>query len=394
MSNIRLIHLVGNSRYGGGALIILPLALRAKAEGWQVDILTTDSVFQEVIRKSAPEIGIVNLDVIRRATRPLWDLRAVLRLTRFLRSHPYTIVHTHTSKGGLVGRLAAALAGIPVIVHTVHGFAFHEMSSFAARLLYSTIERLSAHWCDGIACVSRFHRDWASQLGIGRPGQVLAIPNGLAPDRVQIKTSRAETRATLGLAPAEWSILATGRLAEQKGFAYLIRAAAILRDRLARPFHVLIAGEGELRGPLEELTRALGLSRQVTFLGFRRDVGDLLAAADLVVLPSLWEGLSIALLEAMAAGKPIVTTRIGSNLEVIIDEESGLLVDPADAEQLAQAIIRCVSDPTLCESLGKKAAQRFSAEYTHQQMLESYMNLYRELMGAKNAARFCTPVAA
>ncbi|MBZ5603663.1 MAG: glycosyltransferase, partial [Acidobacteriia bacterium] len=121
MNDLSVLHVVGSSRFGGGAQIIFPLAAHARSEGWRVDILVTDPVFQQMIRDSGTGVGIVDLDVIHREIRPLWDVRGLFRLARYLREHPYTVVHTHTSKAGLVGRVAAKLAGVPVVVHTVHG---------------------------------------------------------------------------------------------------------------------------------------------------------------------------------------------------------------------------------------------------------------------------------
>ena len=177
-SPVRLLHIVGESRFGGAARIILRLGQIAQAEGWQVDILTTDPVFQQAVKQHG--LGLVNLDVIRREIRPVWDLRGLVRLTRFLRSEPYQIVHTHTSKAGFVGRLAARLAGVPVIVHTAHGFAFHEASPVSVRRFYSALERLASRWCDRIVTVSEFHRTWAIELGMCSPRRIMAIPNGIA----------------------------------------------------------------------------------------------------------------------------------------------------------------------------------------------------------------------
>src|SRR5437867_10276482 len=126
VNQIKLLHVVGSSAFGGAARIILRLAELAKEQNWQVDILTTDNAFQEAAKQHG--IGVIALDVIRRPIRPFWDLAGLVRLYRFLQTESYTIVHTHTSKGGFVGRLAARLAGVPVIVHTAHGFAFHERS--------------------------------------------------------------------------------------------------------------------------------------------------------------------------------------------------------------------------------------------------------------------------
>lgn len=384
MSEVRVLHLVGDSRYGGGAQIILPLAVQAQCEGWHVDIMATDRMLQQVIRDAG--IGIVNLDVIRRKIRLLWDFLGLIRLVRFLHRHRYTVVHTHTSKAGFVGRLAATLAGVPVIIHTVHGFAFHESSGRMARLIYSTMERLAAHWCDVIVCVSQFHREWALKLKIGTPAKVIAIPNGLSLERATVRKSRTEVRRELRVTDEELVIFSAGRLARQKGFAYLIHAAAELMSRWDRPFRVVIAGEGELLESLKHLCRELRVDECVTFLGFRNDLGDLLSAADLVVLPSLWEGLSIALLEAMAAGKPIVTTRIGSNLEVVKNDETALLAEPGNVSELVDCILRCSADETLRGELGRRALRRFRCNYTQERMLRDYLQLYRQTIESKNLA--------
>ncbi len=383
MNQISLLHVVGDSRYGGGVQIIFPLAVRARRAGWKVDILTTDPIWQQSIRESGEGVGIVPLDVIHRPIRPLSDFRGMRRLVDYLREHPYTIVHTHTSKAGLVGRMAATVANIPVVVHTAHGFAFHEQSSGAARWLYSSIERYAADCCDAVVCVSRFHRKWALELGIGTPERVVAIPNGLPPERANATRTRSEMRAELQLADQELMLFSAGRMAPQKGFEYLIRAIPSLVGDLTRPFRVILAGEGDLRESLERLAREAGAQKYLQFLGFRHDITNLLSASDIVVLPSLWEGLSISLLEAMAAAKPIITTRIGSNYEVVDHEDTALLVEPANVCQLASAILRCAGDPVLCQSLGRRAAQLFRREYTYDRMLDDYMKLYQHALEAK-----------
>lgn len=349
--------------------------------GWHVDVLTTDATFKRILYDNG--IGVVDLDVIRREIDPLCDLWGLYRLYQFLRHSGYEVVHTHTSKGGFVGRLAARLARIPVIIHTVHGFAFHEQSSPVALRCYSLLERLAASWCDRIVTVSQFHRDWALRLGIGDEQRVVAIPNGIDEGRVSATREASEVRRDLGLKPEDFVILAVGRLAPQKGLEYLIAAVPILQSRSIAQFKVLLLGDGPLHGKLQTKAKARGVDDKVIFLGFRKDVGDLLAASDLVVLPSLWEGLSIALLEAMAASKPIVTTSIGSNLEVVQDGVSAVLVPPKDPGALAEAIIRLYSNPQLRERLGSEARRVFEERYTEERMLQAYMDLYSMLFREK-----------
>ena len=376
---VKLLHVIGDSRFGGAGRIILRLGQTAQAEGWDVDILTTDPVFQRAAKQHG--LGLANWDVVRREIRPLWDLAGLVRLRNFLRRERYDIVHTHTSKGGFVGRLAARLANVPVIVHTAHGFAFHERSPRSTSLFFSALERIASRWCDRIVSVSEFHRRWALELGMCKPREILAIPNGIA-DLPNPTVPPAELRRRLGATDRDLVILSMARLAPDKGLEYLITAASLLL-RTERQFRIVIAGDGPVRARLEELTRNLGVADRVNFLGFREDVSDLLAACDLVVLPSLREGLSIALLEAMAAGKPIIATSIGSHRELVCQAEIARLVAPADAVALCEAILQVWRDPALRTRLGGTARILFESHYTEERMLNSYKQLYFDLVRGK-----------
>jgi len=377
---VRLLHIVGESRYGGAARIILRLGQIAQAEGWEVDVLTTDPLFQHAVRQFG--LGLVDLDVIRREIRPVWDLGGLARLNRFLRGKPYQVVHTHTSKAGFVGRLAARMAGVPVIVHTSHGFAFHEDSPAMTRRVYSTLERLASRWCDRVVTVSEFHREWAIALGMCRPERVMAIPNGTAEVVCGRKVERAELRREMGAGPRDLVVLSMARLAVDKGLEYLIEAAAMLPET-ARRIQIVIAGDGPERDRLEQLALRRRVTARVRFLGFREDVGDLLDASDLVALPSLREGLSIALLEAMAAVKPIIASSIGSQREVAAHAEMARLVPPADARALCDAILQLSADEALMARLAGNARAVYESYYTESRMLDAYRQLYLELLRAK-----------
>ena len=388
-TNIRLLHIVGDSSFGGAAKIILRLAETMRSEGWHVDLLTTNAVFRQTAEENG--IGTVDIDVIRREIRPLWDLYGLFHLYRFLRHERYTAVHTHTSKAGFVGRLAAWLARVPVILHTTHGFAFHERSSRAKRVFYSTLERVAAHWCDRVVSVSEFHRRWALELGICGADKIIAIPNGIALEDPHSRITASELRRGWGAQEDDLVILSTGRLAPEKGLEDLLKAASLLRQ-MGQRFRVVLAGDGPLRAELERMAKDLGVSEQVTFLGYREDIPDLLAACDLVVLPSLREGLSIALLEAMAAGKPVVATSIGSNVTVASEAEVALLVPPCSPSSLAEAILRCGRDPALRIRLGHNARCVFESRYTEERMLNAYRKEYFGLLRMKCRALMKTPI--
>ncbi len=370
---MKLLHVLGDSKWGGGTAVILALAGAAQRQGWSVDLLATDPATVEAARRAG--IGTFSAAWIGRAIRPLHDLAAVARMSAWLRRASYDLVHTHTSKGGFIGRLAATLAGVPAVVHTVHGFGFHEESSKLEFAAYSTLERLAAHCCHRIVTVSRFHRRWALELGIGGESKVLAIPNGIAEPRGS--RDRQDVRRELGAAADDILVLNHSRLSRQKGLEDLIAAFRFLPPPVRSRLRLVLAGEGDQRPALERQAVEMGV--HALFTGFRSDIADLLAASDIVAMPSRWEGLSISLLEAMAAGKAIVASDIESMREATADGQCAALFPAGDAEALASALAGFAGDPQLRADLGRQARRAFLDRYTLDRMTAAYCDLYRTL---------------
>lgn len=379
---VKILHVVGDSKFGGASLGILRLAQFWTAIGWKVELLATDPAF--LAAASQCGIAVTPLDVIWREIRPWKDFCGLIRLYRFLRHNPYLVVHTHTTKAGFIGRLAARLAGVPIVVHTAHGFAFHENSPRLKVLFYTALERIASWCCDRVIAVSYFHERWGNQLGYAHPSRWTAIPNGI-PQPLTLR-SRVDVRRELGIPHNELMVFTPGRLVPEKGLEELLHAMRLLKARLSQPVRLVLAGEGSLRAPLERMAQQLNVATRIQFLGFRGDIADLLAASDMVALPSWREGLSIALLEAMALAKPLIVSHIGSNREATAGGKAALLVPPGDPEAIADALIELASDSERRAALGAQAKAIYDDNYVLSRMLSSYHKLYLRLFAEHGIA--------
>jgi len=379
---VRIVHILGDSKYGGAAKSIIRLAKRWETVGWEARILTTDPQLQEAA--SANGVETVSVDCIWREIRPIKDLIGLYRLWRYLRAERFTVAHTHTTKAGFIGRLAARLAGVPVVIHTVHGFAFHERSPKLKIAFYSVLETIAGWCCHRIITVSQFHRDWAIRLRIASPDKILAIPNGIPDATVPSGRSTSTLRNSLGISPNEILVFTPGRIAEEKGLEELLACISELPEIIRSHARFVIAGDGPLLDELKQRATELDVSRNVSFLGFRSDIGALLAASDIVVLPTWREGLSIALLESMCAGRAIVATTIGSNLEALgaieDDGPAGLCFDPGDVPRLAAAISRLATNPQLRAHMGRRARSLWELHYTADRTLSTHEHTYLDLL--------------
>ncbi|WP_319371128.1 glycosyltransferase family 4 protein [uncultured Ilyobacter sp.] len=308
------------------------------------------------------------------------DLSSLKELVSLMRKEKFDVVHTNTSKSGVLGRFAAKISRVPFVFHTVHGFAFHEQSSKISIKIYSFIEKICSKFCDYIVTVSDFHRNWAIELGIAPKDKIISIPNGLDPNRIRPMKERDEVRTELGIAQEEVAIFTIGRLAKQKGLEYLLEAIALLnKDDLQSNYKFYIAGSGELESELKNKARQLNIEHKLKFLGFRKDVNNLLEAADILVIPSLWEGLSIALLEAMAAKKAIICTNIGSNLTVVRNGKEAIMVNCKDSKGIKENLMKLLlNKENLRVKLSSNAYQRFNEEFNKDKMIDRYFRFYKE----------------
>lgn len=372
MTRLRVFQVVTRMVLGGAQRVVAGL----------LDRLPKDEFEQTLVcgAESAPA-GAVVLPELVREIRPARDLVAVARLAGLFADRRPHVVHAHTYKAGVLACLAGRAAGVPAIVFTPHGHIFSKGARIpgvpggGARLAFLRWLTRAAQACaHRVTALSE--TDLAEQLALklSPPARYAVVPNGI--DLARFDRPRP-ARGGSGLV-----IGAVGRFAPEKGHRHLIEAFD--RVRRARPGATLVlVGYGELEAELRVAAGPLGGA--VTFAG-GRDSAEMLPGFDLFVQPSLYESQGIAILEAMAAGCPVVATAVGGVPDVVRDGETGLLVRPADPDALASAILRLADSPELAARLAARARDLVRAEYSVDRMVAAYARLYRQLLGRYNPA--------
>jgi len=321
---------------------------------------------------------------IPRTIRPLADLLAVWRLYRLIRRLGPDIVHTQTSKAGVIGRLAARLAGVPVIVHTAHAFPFHPYLPAPLRWAYIAIERWAGWLADLIMVDTESVRaDGLRHRIVKNPGKLVTVPMGIDLKKFSPSPQGSDNlRKTLGFQAGDLVVGTVARLVPGKGLECFLRIAARIRGARS-DVRFLIVGDGPLRRDLERLAETLGLRAAVVFTGHRTDVPDLMQAMDLFVLPTLREGFGVVFAEAMAMGKAAVGSRIGPVEEVVEDGVTGYLVPPDDPEGFAERALELLNDGPKRRAFGEAGRRRVEKLFTEERMCETIERQYRRLLEVK-----------
>lgn len=292
---------------------------------------------------------------------------------RLLRSRGVCLIHAHEFGANTYGTLAGWLSGVPVVA-TVHGRSYYP-ECLRRRLAYRAVSRAAT-----LVAVSEDAKRFLVEKTGASARRVHVVYNGIGMAPPVPADARIRLRHELGIVTSEPVVGVVGNLYEVKGHRYLLEAApGILRACPRTTF--LIAGRGHLEEPLRHQARQLGIDARVLFLGLRPDIPALLSLCDVFVQPSLSEGLSIAILEAMGAGLPVVTTRVGGNPELVVDGETGVLVEPANSQELSDAVTRLLRDPGEARRLGDNGLHRVRSRFTVAAMVEGYQAIYDARLG-------------
>jgi len=360
--------------------LLLPQLLRVQEEGFDVTAISAPGPWVAEVERAG--IRFIEWPHVTRAWDPRADARAFVSLVHLLRRERFDVVHTHTPKPGILGRIAARVARVPVVVNTVHGFYATPDDRWTKRLAVLTAEAIAARFSDLELFQSEEDLAWSRRRRVAR-AHAAFLGNGtnlerFAPNAVPAKRIAA-VRAELGI-PADSLVVGTvARLVAEKGYRELFSAARTVRDTMPDVLFLAVgADDGEELNRLsrDEIEAA---SRHVTFAGWRLDIPDLIAASDVFVLPSWREGLPRSAIEAAAMGKPLVLTNIRGSREVVRDGIEGLLVPPRDDTALAEALLHLLADPALRERMGHaallRARERFDEDVVTDRVVEHYRRL-------------------
>lgn len=362
---VRIVDIINLSSSADTLLRERVLSLRAK--GVDNHILCIDGSCVPALRAAGIPVGTVHLP---RGANPFMLVWALAEMVVYLRRVKPDLVHTHCSVPGIVGRLAARIAGVPVVMHTVHGFHFHEGSTPLARAFGVAVEKFVGRFTHVLLSQNRDDIEQAIRYDIVPRERLHYIGNGIALEEFPL-TRRT---ATSGRAPV---ITCVARFEPVKNHTLLLAAARELAQRGAA-FELRLVGGGEGRAGAEALCAEWGLSDHVRFLGYRDDIAALLADSDIAVLTSRKEGIPRAALEAMAVGLPVVATRVIGTREVVRDGDTGVLVELDDAGALADALVRLMSDPALRTSMGTRGREVVEAEFDEAQVVTRLERMYRD----------------
>ena len=384
MKKIKIIHIITRLDKGGSSRILLDIAKTLDKEKFCVKIisgLTLDA--QEDLDRFSLETGveIIFVSSLRRDINIFLDIAALFRIRLILKEEKPDIVHLHTSKAGFLGRIAAKFTGVPAVIYMPHGHIFYGYTNFVLTKIYIILERFAARLCDAIITLSDVEaRDFLARNIAGKD-KFLTIHNGIDLKNYQvIDTNRLEKlKNEVKLEPNTPVITVISRLEPVKGLEVFIQALAEVAKIIPK-FTALIVGSGSLRKSLQMKAKALNLEGKVKFLGYRDDIKEIISLSDIIVNPALNEGFGLVILEAQALGKAVLATRVGGVPEVIIDNQTGILVPAGDSKSLAAGIIRILQDTGLAARLATEAKKRIELEFSKEKMISQLVELYFKLV--------------
>jgi glycosyltransferase involved in cell wall biosynthesis len=372
-------HVITKLELGGAQKVTLMTLERLPRDRYEVGLVTGPEGLLVDWANKIPDLTRVWMPSLIREVRPLQDTAAFWTLFRIFRREKPDIVHTHSSKAGILGRWAAKLAGVPVIFHTAHGFGFNDFQRPVVRKFYLWLERLTTRITTKLVVVSYANAEKGERSRVFERSDWVLCRDAISVAEFMQPGLRRQKLREWGIPPDK---VIAGMIAcfkpQKAPVDFIDVAARVLREN--KKAHFLMAGDGELRPEVEARIREHGIGEHVTLLGWQKDMPEVYRNLDIVVLTSLWEGLPCVFSEAMAGELPIVATNVDGAREAIIHGENGYLHDAHDIEGMAASVLKLINDSNLRREMGRRGRARVM-EFDISTSVSSLESAYRECLG-------------
>lgn len=377
MKKIKLCIIVTKLELGGAQKVAL--ALCEKIDLNRFDPFLICGCGGILDKEISGKIRVYFIDDLIREINPLKDIKAVFKIYKILKKERPDVVHTHSSKAGIVGRFAAKLAGINGIVHTIHGFSFNDTQKKAKKKMFVFLERIGAKISKYLIPVSVENINKGLENKIGKKEQYRYIRLGIDIDIFKNYKLKPSLREELKFSGEDFVVTTIGPFKPQKNLPDFVRIAGkMVKDN--KNFKFVIVGDGEGRKELETLIKNYGISDSICLIGWRKDISNILNSSDVFVMTSLWEGLPISTIEAMSCGLVPVVNAVDGQIEIIKDNCTGFLIRPYDIETSIEKILFLAKNPDIRKQMGETARNSIDNSFSIEYMIKQHEKLYSDML--------------
>jgi glycosyltransferase involved in cell wall biosynthesis len=377
-----LLYVITKLELGGAQKQILALLRSLNKEEFKPFLFTAQDgiLLNEAMRVDG--LTVIKSRYLQRPINPLKDLLAIIEIYKFIKKNNIEIVHTHSSKAGILGRLAARLAKVKAIIHTVHGWSFNDYQPSLKRIFFIWLERISANFTHRLVVVSQRDKQRGLNMHIGGEDKYVIISYGIDYSEFSAAKKNQGLRREFGIDADDIVVAMVSCFKPQKAPRDFIKLAQLVCRDIPKAKFILV-GDGVLRKNIERWIYEFNLQERIILTGWRKDVPRILSETDIFVLTSLWEGLPISVLEAMAAALPIVATNTGGISEIISEGKTGFLVAPRDMDEMNRKLGLLLKDEDLRKRIGQNARDSLDGNFCIKNMKTQNENLYRGLISTK-----------
>ena len=376
----KVIHVITKLELGGAQKVTLMTLERLPRDRYELGLVTGPEGLLVDWASRIEGLDRVWLPSLIREVQPVQDLKALFSMMRLFRREKPQIVHTHSSKAGILGRWAAKLAGVPYIFHTAHGFGFHDFQRPLAKSVYVWLERITTKITTKLVVVSYANADKGEKNGVFKRGDWILCRDAISVTEFMQPGPRRQKLADWGIPPDKLVVGMIACLKPQKSPVDFVDVAARVVKENSQ-VHFVLAGDGELRPQVEKRIEDHGIAKNFSLLGWQTDMPEVYRNLDVVVLTSLWEGLPCVFSEAMAGDLPIVATNVDGAREAIVDGDNGFLHEPHDVQGMAESVLKLLRDPELRHTMGKRGKSRVM-EFDISTSVANLESAYRECLGS------------